>query len=346
VSSLRGGNLDRLSVGAQFSVVSQPAHDLVGHPEGKGDMGILDFLFLWLFGALLVFFAAISIPAAAQWVLVPAARALLGVLALLAVLALVALFVANPALTLFLLGALPLLLALYASWARFPEVRVALPPMAASFAAWLLAFVLAAVPLAASRHVRTSIAAAFNAPRPAIVKQRPQPAAPIVARRRDWWWWADASNGEIPPNALAIGQEPPPSAAKLYACHARLANGGVHAGKVAPELGACQIAYGGGEVRVARYQVLVVGQGFTWSPGSESGGMPGGAVVAGHDDPPQSQPLFVCRASYNGGLYPGKTRSDWGTCDIGWGGGEHRVRPYEVLVHPRTATGVAAGAKR
>jgi hypothetical protein len=35
---------------------------------------------------------------------------------------------------------------------------------------------------------------------------------------------------------------------------------------------------------------------------------------------------------FGGGLVPGKTRPPWKYCDVGWGGSEHSVTSYNVLV--------------
>jgi hypothetical protein len=43
-------------------------------------------------------------------------------------------------------------------------------------------------------------------------------------------------------------------------------------------------------------------------------------------------PLYACRALANGVLTPGKTRKDWNICDVGYGGGELSLSPYQTLV--------------
>jgi hypothetical protein len=53
-------------------------------------------------------------------------------------------------------------------------------------------------------------------------------------------------------------------------------------------------------------------------------------VVVGSDV--GGKTLLSCRANYQGGVHPGKTRTDWNYCDIGWGGRERKVMPYETLV--------------
>jgi hypothetical protein len=58
--------------------------------------------------------------------------------------------------------------------------------------------------------------------------------------------------------------------------------------------------------------------------------VPSNAIVGGIDS--DGSPLYVCRAPFESSLQPGKTRNGWGTCDVGWGGGEHWVGGAEILV--------------
>jgi hypothetical protein len=141
-------------------------------------------------------------------------------------------------------------------------------------------------------------------------------------------FWVDASGGNIPPGAFRGGREGAPGFEDLFICRA-MVNGGLQPGKVRPGLGACNIPFGGAEVRVTNYQVLVSGN-FGWV--RIRGGIPPRAVRGGYDVPPQSPPLFVCQAPYQGGIHPGKTRPDWDSCHISWGGQEITVDRYAVLV--------------
>jgi hypothetical protein len=141
--------------------------------------------------------------------------------------------------------------------------------------------------------------------------------------------WVNASNGTVPAGAFISGQDSPPAREPLYACRAAYANG-IQLGKVSPKIGACDISYGGREIRIPQYQVLVGGP-FGWAPVS-NGGIPPRAVQGGNDSPPESAPLFVCQANYNGGFHPGKTRAGWNVCHIGWGGQAVRISSYAVLI--------------
>lgn len=68
--------------------------------------------------------------------------------------------------------------------------------------------------------------------------------------------WVFAEGGRIPMNAVAYGYEA--SGETLFAARAFL-NGGLHPGKVRPAFGAANIPWGGAEVKVPRYEVLVLG---------------------------------------------------------------------------------------
>jgi hypothetical protein len=139
--------------------------------------------------------------------------------------------------------------------------------------------------------------------------------------------WVDSGGGAVPPGAFVGGQEGPPSYETLFVCRA-MYNGSMQLGKVRPGLGACNFAYSGREVTVPSYQVLVGNYG--WVPWN--GRISHRAVQGGYDLPPQSPPLFVCQAPYGGGMHPGKTRPDWDSCDISWGGREIFVHGFAVLV--------------
>ncbi|MDR2601270.1 MAG: DUF3421 domain-containing protein [Spirochaetaceae bacterium] len=66
--------------------------------------------------------------------------------------------------------------------------------------------------------------------------------------------WVKASNGNIPDGAIPVGKEA--DGKPLYIARANYKNG-VHIGKVRKEFGAANIPYGGSEVKVTDYEVLV-----------------------------------------------------------------------------------------
>jgi hypothetical protein len=66
--------------------------------------------------------------------------------------------------------------------------------------------------------------------------------------------WVTANGGAIPNGASAHGHEANGEA--LFVCRAQL-NGGLHPGKVRGEFGAANIPWGGKEVKIFSYEVLV-----------------------------------------------------------------------------------------
>lgn len=137
--------------------------------------------------------------------------------------------------------------------------------------------------------------------------------------------WVQATGGTIPDGAAVAGYEQDGS--PLFIARAEY-NGGVHPGKIRNEFQAANIPYGGNEVKVNPYQVLV---GPTKWEAAENGEIPLGAIVAGREA--DGSPLYVARAEYAGGLHPGKVRPEFGAANIPYGGKEVKVSCYEVLVY-------------
>jgi hypothetical protein len=141
--------------------------------------------------------------------------------------------------------------------------------------------------------------------------------------------WINAKKGSIPEGAFKGGQEHPPGKQTLYVCHAKF-NGGVHPGKVRPAFGGCNIGWGGKEHAVGKYQVLKTNPKYRWVP-AKGGHIPKRAVKGGYEKGGKPG-LFICRAKFKNGTHPGKVRPAFGGCNIGWGGKEHTVQKYSVLV--------------
>jgi hypothetical protein len=148
--------------------------------------------------------------------------------------------------------------------------------------------------------------------------------------------WVPASGGAVPDSAVDFGCEfTAPGGLggcgpALYSCRAYY-GGGLHPGKIRPGFDGCYIPYANSEIHVASYEVLADTVPLdTWSMTGAPPSPPYFAVVGGYDT--DGAPLYPCIASYQSGRHPGKTRSDWGTCDVSWGGGEHWIADYGVLV--------------
>lgn len=149
--------------------------------------------------------------------------------------------------------------------------------------------------------------------------------------------WQNASGGSVPSNAVIGGCDTPAPGRfcgpDLYYCRASVAGfRGLQPGKIRPGFPGCYVPFDGQELTETTYQVLVA-----LSPamplaqiGGSNGSVPFGAVRGGTDV--GGQPLYMCSASYAGGLHPGKLRAQFGACYISYGGLEIAVKRYTVLV--------------
>jgi len=66
---------------------------------------------------------------------------------------------------------------------------------------------------------------------------------------------------------------------------------------------------------------------WQWATGGQ---IPSGAVHQGHEA--TGEPLYVALAGLSGGVHPGKVRQAFGAANIPYGGAEHKVNPYQVLL--------------
>jgi hypothetical protein len=127
--------------------------------------------------------------------------------------------------------------------------------------------------------------------------------------------WIPAAGGGIPEGAVIGGNEN--NGEPLFVCSAPF-NDSMQPGKIRPSFGGCDIAYGGKEVVVPQYEVLMQRPGYGWVP-ARDGYIPPGAVRGGHEN---GEGLFVCQAGHDGGMHPGKIRPEFGGCNIPFGGHE------------------------
>lgn len=114
----------------------------------------------------------------------------------------------------------------------------------------------------------------------------------------------------------------------LYVCRGAHA-GGLHLGKKLAGVDGCAIPYGGSEVWLKDYQILVSVGGLKIELLPVSS-VPENAVVGGYET--TGTPLYPCIGAWQGGRHPGKTRRDWSTCSISFGGKEVHVTSYTVIV--------------
>jgi hypothetical protein len=174
----------------------------------------------------------------------------------------------------------------------------------------------------------------------------------LTSANFDYWTpsWVTSTGQAMPSNAISFGGETTANgSAYRYVCRA-----GLTPGKYGADLGGCSYPYGGVEYDST--------QGFQWlvDPNNNGGQPPGSsptdkvdnnysfgpyqsqmvyygdyywpadAIVAGKDS--DGSLLYMCTAYYQSGFQPGKTRQDWNACDVSWGGSEHYVTDYSVMI--------------
>lgn len=139
--------------------------------------------------------------------------------------------------------------------------------------------------------------------------------------------WVPAHNGSVVFGAEVSGMEA--NGAPLFVCRARF-NGGLHPGKMRHSFRGCNIGWGGREHTLGAYDLVISNGGrLRWLPAA-GGQVFQGAMVGGREA--NGQVLYVCRAFFNGGTHIGKVRAGFRGCNIGWGGREHTVPAYQLLM--------------
>lgn len=136
--------------------------------------------------------------------------------------------------------------------------------------------------------------------------------------------WVRQSAGAISPAAVPAGRDT--NGERLFICSAEY-NGGLHPGKIRRGFNGCNFGYGSREMTAANYKTMV-GRG-RWVR-AEGGQVPPNALQSGNEA--DGQPLFVCLASYENSLQPGKIRPGFSGCNFGYGGNELTASIYDVLV--------------
>ncbi len=163
--------------------------------------------------------------------------------------------------------------------------------------------------------------------------------------------WVPASGGDCPPGALRGGRED--DGTPLFVARGPY-QGSLTPGKLNRQFRNALIPYGGREVSLPDYEVLVADGGSApdwnrdWARAAD-GEVPRGAFRAGREA--DGTPLYVIRARYAGGFCPGKVNPAHGTGYISYGGKEILVEDYEVFTGtgrwvPASGGGCPPGAVR
>ncbi len=137
-------------------------------------------------------------------------------------------------------------------------------------------------------------------------------------------WVRGNPDQPIDRRALEVGKMP--DGFQVFACVASY-NGGMHPGMTGMWIEGCSTGYGGREVVVRDYSVLI-GRG-NWVR-SANGQVPGNAMPAGNEA--NGAPLYICRARHDGLVYSGKTRPGFNGCNVPDSGQELTIRAFDVLV--------------
>jgi hypothetical protein len=138
--------------------------------------------------------------------------------------------------------------------------------------------------------------------------------------------WAAAVGGEIPDGAIAAGNEADKT--PFFIARGKL-NGGLHIGKIRKNFGGAHISYAGQEIVVDSYEVLTgPANRLTWTDASE-GTIPSKAIPCGYES--DGTALYAARASYGGGLHPGKISPILKQAHIPYGGKEVLAPTYQIL---------------
>ena len=142
--------------------------------------------------------------------------------------------------------------------------------------------------------------------------------------------WQNVVAGQVPTNAFPGGHD---LSNTFYLCKAE-SHGNEYPGRVTN--GICQITHNGIQFRVTRYKTFIARSASHWV--KTSGVVPSNAVVGGREG---KQKLFVCRAYYKDGVYPGKVVSYGsevfgqdisGACYFSYQGQEVHSEHFEVLI--------------
>ncbi|WAR21077.1 hypothetical protein MAR_015051 [Mya arenaria] len=137
--------------------------------------------------------------------------------------------------------------------------------------------------------------------------------------------WQSTSGGNIPANAVRAGFEE--NGQPLFIARAVMEDGQMTPGKTGANLPGAHIPWGGKEVIVENYEILVqppdsVGH-YEWRKCS-GGQVPDGALATESE-------LYVGRCAHEGGLVPCKVYTPHGCAYIPYGGEERNCPDYEVF---------------
>ncbi|XP_026841400.1 uncharacterized protein LOC6590718 isoform X1 [Drosophila persimilis] len=134
---------------------------------------------------------------------------------------------------------------------------------------------------------------------------------------------------QLPPCAIVAGHDSDND--PIYVGRA-YHNGDMLPAKVIPNKNQAYVAWGGEEINKHDVEILT-GDHYVWIPAS-GGHVPPHALRVGQTS--DGEPLFIGRGYFQGSLTPGKVHPSHHCLYIPFGGKEHSLEAYEVLVQPET----------
>jgi len=138
--------------------------------------------------------------------------------------------------------------------------------------------------------------------------------------------WVRGSNGTLPEDAFKAGLD---HGVPIFVARVRH-QGDLVPGKLHPGYKTVFVPWGGGEhAKKTNYEVLTGGANLVWKQAAD-GHVPKNAVQGGETS--SGQPLFVIRAKVEGSDAMGKVNPNNKFGRVPYGGQEHIVKNYEVLV--------------
>ncbi|CAH8430126.1 unnamed protein product [Heterobilharzia americana] len=138
--------------------------------------------------------------------------------------------------------------------------------------------------------------------------------------------WIPGSSGFCPPGAISVDD--------VYIIRSKH-SGELLPGKLVPMHGKCYCPYGGRELESIDYEVLCEScipgssKGYSWEIAC-GGDVPKHAIVAGIAK--DGEALYIAKGNVNGETCIGKIHEGHPCAYLPWGGQEHSVYEYEVLV--------------
>lgn len=141
--------------------------------------------------------------------------------------------------------------------------------------------------------------------------------------------WQDSAEGHVPYNNPVIGGNDV-NGEPIYVGRAN-ESGDTIPGKVVPSHRVCYVAYAGRECAHHHYQVLTNPNNteLVWVQASH-GSIPTGALAGGKQS--DGTNLYIGRGHYNGSMVVGKVHPQHHVLYVSFGGDEHPIHSYEVLV--------------